>query len=134
MALGTQLQVEAIADAMTACADAIHARLLAAIKKKEIDQSAASALLQDEATLRQRANSIYIDAVNCVVENLKEPQKTITDIIEQAEKKIAAIKTIESFIDFMADLLVFAAAVYAAKPGPILSALKEIKDDVEAMG
>jgi len=36
-------------------------------------------------------------------------------------------------MDFIADLLVLAAAAYAAKPAPILAALEEIRKDVEAL-
>ena len=39
MALANKEQVEALADNITECADSIHARLIKAIKNKEIDQS-----------------------------------------------------------------------------------------------
>lgn len=68
MALATQQQVEALADEITECADSIHTRLMQAIKNKEIDQSAAQSIFQDETILRQRANSLYLDAAICVVE------------------------------------------------------------------
>jgi hypothetical protein len=104
-----------------------------AIKNKEIDQYTAQSIFQDEASLRQRANSLYIDAANCVVDGLSESQKSIIDLIDTAKEKIKTIKKIASFIDFIADLLVLAAAAYAAKPAPILAALKEVKDDVVAL-
>ncbi|TAN74100.1 MAG: hypothetical protein EPN14_09400 [Gallionella sp.] len=133
MALANQEQVEALADNITKCANSIHDRLMKAIKNKEIDQNAAQMIFQDEASLRQRANGLYIDAANCVVDGLAESQKSIIDLIDTAKEEIKTIKKIASFIDLIADLLVLAAAAYAAKPAPILAALKEVKEDVEAL-
>jgi len=133
MALANQEQVEALADNMTKCADSIHDRLKKAIKNKEIDQYTAQSIFQDEATMRQRADSLYIDAANCVVEDLAESQKSVMTLIDTAKETIKTIENIARFIDLIADLLVLAAAAYAAKPAPILAALKEVKDDVDAL-
>ena len=133
MALATQQQVEELADKITECADSIHARLIQAIKRKEIDQSAAQSIFQDEAILRQRANSLYLDATNCVVEGLAESQEEMLGLIDTAKEKIKTISKIAGLIDLIADLLVLAAAAYAAKPGSILAALKEVKEDVVAL-
>ncbi|KQC07760.1 MAG: hypothetical protein APR62_06060 [Smithella sp. SDB] len=133
MALANQKQVEDFADIISECADSIHVRLMKAIKNKEIDQYTAQLIFQDEAMLRQRANSLYIDAVNCIVDGLSQSQKSITELIDTAKGKIKTIKKIAGFIDFIADLLVLAAAAYAAKTAPILAALEEIRKDVEAL-
>jgi hypothetical protein len=133
MALANQKQVEALAEKLTECADAIHDRLMTGIRKKEITHSQAQALFQNEALLRQRANSLYIEAVKCVVDGLAESQKSLIDLIDTAKEKIRSIKKIASYIDMAADLLVLAAAVYAAKPGPIVAALTEVKDDIQAL-
>jgi hypothetical protein len=133
MALANQKQVEDLADKISECADSIHVRLMKAIKNKEIDQYTAQSTFQDEATLRQRANSLYIDAANCIVDGLSESQKSMIDLIDTAKDKIKTIKKIAGFIDFIADLLVLAAAAYAAKPAPILAALQEVKKDVETL-
>lgn len=133
MALENQKQVEAFAKNLTECADSIHGRLMSAIKKKEIDRETAQFIFQDEASLRQKANGLYIDAANCVVEGLAESQKNLIDLIEKAKEKMASIKKIASFVDLVADLLVLGSAVYAAKPSPILAALKEVKQDLDAL-
>jgi uncharacterized protein YpmB len=133
MALANQKQVEDLADKISECADSIHVRLMKAIKNKEIDQYTAQSIFQDEAMLRQRASSLYIDAVNYVVDGLSESQKSIIDLIDTAKDKIKTIKKIAGFIDFIADLLVLAAAAYAAKPAPILAALQEVKKDVDTL-
>jgi len=133
MALSNQKQVEAFAIKITGCADSIHDRLMTAIKNKEIDQFTAQSIFQDETILRQRANGLYIDAANCVVDGLAESQKSMIDLIDKAKEKIKKIKAIEIFIDLIADLLVLAAAAYAAKPAPTLAALKEVKEDIDAL-
>lgn len=133
MALETQKQIEVLADNIRGCADSIHDRLMKAIKIKEIDQFTAQSIFQDEAILRQRSDSLYIDAANCVVDGLSESQKSIIGLIDTAKEKIKTIKEIASFIDLIADLLVLAAAVYAAKPAPILAALKEVKEDLDSL-
>jgi hypothetical protein len=130
MALGNQKQVEAFADKLTESADAIHERLMTAIKKNEIDRPHAQAVLQDEMLLRQRANSLYIDAAEYVVEGLAESQKSLIDAIDTAQARIRTFKKVARAIDVLADLLVLVAAVYATEPGPIVAALIEIRKDI----
>ena len=133
MALANKEQVEALADNLTKCADSIHTRLTKAIKNKEIDHSAAQSLFQDESTLRQQANSLYINAAKRVVEDLAESQKNVMTLIETVKETIRTIENIARFIDLIADLLVLVSAAYAAKPAVILAALKEVKKDVDAL-
>jgi hypothetical protein len=133
MALANQKQVEVLANNITGCADSIHYRLMKAIKNGEVDQNTAQLIFQDEGSLRQLANGIYIDAANCVVDGLAESQKNLIELIETAKEKIKTIKKIADFIDLIADLILLAAAAYTAKAAPILAALKEIKEDVDAL-
>jgi len=133
MALKTAKQVEDLANKLSESADVMHARLMQAIRKKEIDHASAQSLFQDESALRQRANSLYIDAAACVVKELEESQAGMIAAIDAANRKIGKMKQIAAFVDLIADLLVLAAAAYAAKPAPILAALKEIKADVDAL-
>ena len=133
MALANKEQVEVLADNITECADSIHARLMKAIRNKEIDQIAAQSFFQDESSLRQQANSLYIDAARCIVENLAVPQENLMALIDTAKETIRTIESIARFIDLIADLLALAAAAYAAKPAPILAALKEVKEDIDAL-
>src|SRR3990172_6567736 len=129
MALANQKQVEDLADSLTECADSIHERLMKAIKNKEVNQAEAQATFQDETILRQGANSLYIDAASYVVNGLATSQKSLMEVVDTAKAKIKKIRQIGAFIDLVADLLSLSAAAYAAKPGPILAALKEVKED-----
>ncbi|HHQ4654930.1 hypothetical protein TVA88_16765 [Aeromonas hydrophila] len=131
--LSKKVQVEEFADSITGSADAIHQRLISAIENKEVEQNTANLIFQNEVMLRQGANSLYIDAINCIVNELAESQKDIINLIETANNKIENIKKISSFIDLIADLLVLVSAAYAAKPAPILAALREVKEDIDAL-
>jgi hypothetical protein len=133
MALAHQKQFEALADRITECADSIHDRLMKAIKNKEIEQDIAQSIFQDEAILRQRADSLYIDAAYGVVDDVLEAQVRIIDVIGTAKEKIKTINEIANLVDLVADLLVLTAATYAAKSDSILAALKEVQDDIDAL-
>lgn len=133
MALSNAAEVETLANEFTTCANEIHSRLMDAIKNKEIDQATAQAIFQDETILRQRANSLYLDAANCIVKDLKTSQAELLGVVDDAKKAMATIKKIAQFIDLTADILMLVAAAYAAKPAPIVAALKEVKTDLDAL-
>nr|VFJ97746.1 MAG: hypothetical protein BECKLFY1418A_GA0070994_10735 [Candidatus Kentron sp. LFY] len=126
-------QIVALADQISTCANSIHEHLMTKIKENKISRHEAQSVFQNEVILRQYANSLYIDAVNNVIIGLKGSQKELTGLIDSAKEKIKTIEEIASFIDLVADLVAFAAAVSAKKPAPILAALKEIEEDVKAL-
>jgi hypothetical protein len=134
MALETEKKLLELADRLTQSANTIHDRLMKAIRAKQVDQTTAQLLFQDEVALRQRANALYIDAVNCVVADLQPTQESVLALVDTANARIKKIKTLAHCIDLIADLLVLAAAAYAAKAGPISAALQEVKRDVDALG
>jgi hypothetical protein len=129
MALKNKKEVEELADSLTLSADAIHKQ---DIKKGSVDQPQAQLIFQDEVILRQKANGLYIDAANCVIKNLSEPQAELVGVIAAANEKLKKMKDVERFINLVADLLVLASAAYAAKPGPLLTALEEVRKDLKA--
>lgn len=133
MALADATQIVDFADALTRSADGIHDRLLIAIRNNEVDHPTAQMIFQDESILRQRADGLYIDAAACVVAGLDEEQKSVIDLVDTANAGMRKIKDMARFIDLVADLLLLAAATYAAKPRPIIAALKEVRRDVEAL-
>jgi len=133
VALKKPEQIIALADQISACADLIHKRLITAIKKKKITSDEAWSVFRNETILHEYANSLYIDAAIHIINELEKPQEEVTGLIDSAKEKIEKIEGIASFIDLVADLVVFAAAVYTKKPAPILAALEEIKNDVEAL-
>lgn len=130
MALSKKREVEALADALVGSADAIHDRIIKEIERKKIKQFQAYSLFQDETSLRVTANALYLEAVKLTVSDLEVAQTDLIKVIDKATSQIKTIETIAAFVDLVADLLVLAAAAYAAKPGPIISALDEVRMDV----
>lgn len=133
MALKNQKQVETFADNITACADDIHGRLIEAIKDKKIDQMTAQQIFQNEASLRQHANTLYIDAANFVVDGLGESHTSLIDLIGSARESIRTMEKMAGTIGLIANLILLAAAACTAKPGPILSAMKAVQSDILAL-
>jgi hypothetical protein len=133
MALANATQIVDFADALTRSADSIHDRLLTAIRNNEVDHPTAQTIFQDESILRQRANGLYIDAASCVVAGLDEAQKSVIELVDTANARMRKIKEMAQLIDLVADLLLLATATHAAKPRPIIAALKEVRRDVEAL-
>jgi DNA-binding Lrp family transcriptional regulator len=133
MALSKKREVEELADSLGKSADAAHARILSGLDKGEIKRAQAQSLFQDEVALRVRANGLYLEAVKLTVQGLDLEQEGLLKLVDKATAQIKKIKKIEAFIDLVADLIVLAAAAYAAKPEPIIAAFKEVKQDVEGL-
>lgn len=133
MPLATAADVERFADLLTECADSIHQRLITAIRTAEINPFTAQQILQDEATLRQRANGLYMDAAQCIITDLGDDQVNLNEVIRETSERISEIAKIAHFIDIVSDLLVVVSSVYAAQPGPILAALQEIRQDIDTL-
>jgi hypothetical protein len=69
-----------------------------------------------------------------VIKNLSEPQAGLVGVIAAANEKLKKMKDVGQFINLVSDLLVLAAAAYAAKPGPLLTALEEVRKDLKVRG
>ena len=136
-----QNDIEALADSLSACADALHARLMRAIRKPSpdsqtlpgISQGAAQALFENEVTLRQRANSLYLDAAVLAVSGLGGRQQQILDLTARAQEKIQKIDRLKDLVDLAAELLSLGAAVATGKPEQILSPLEKLKHHIDAL-
>lgn len=132
-ALATARQVEELADQLGACADSIHARVMADIRRHEggdvplAEQAAARALLDAEIELRQRADRLYADAAACIVSALGQPQKKLIQLTADAAVKIAQITRIGDGVSLVARLLGLAAAAATGQVTPILAAIEGLK-------
>jgi hypothetical protein len=132
-------RIEALADQLSSCADALHARVMASIKAhngaplSEAEQAVARALLDDEMVLRQRANSLYADSATYVVKALGAPQQHVIELTTAAAEKIRHIAQIGSVTALVAGLLALAGAAVTGQAAPILVALDKIRRQVQAM-
>jgi hypothetical protein len=126
----TAADIEALADALSACADELHRRIMQAIRRKPpegaapadgkpefgIQHGAAQALFETEVALRQRANSLYVDAAVLAAAGLGAPQRVLLDLVAVARRRIRHATLLKDVIGLAADMLGLAAAIAAGKP------------------
>lgn len=131
----TQLDIEALADSLSASADALHARLMRAIRQQPpaMAQGAAQALFENEVALRQRANNLYLDAALLAAGGLQDAQRQLLDVTARAQEKIRTIEHTKDLILLTGELLSLAAAVATGKPERLAGPFETIKHHLEAM-
>lgn len=131
----TKADVEALADSLSASADALHAQLMRAIRAQPpaITQAAAQALFENEVTLRQRANNLYLDAAVRAASGLDGAQRALLDVTARAEEKIRKIEHSKDLIRLTGELLSLAAAIASGKPDKLAAPFETIKHHLEAM-
>jgi hypothetical protein len=130
--LATVSEVEALADQLSACADALHARLKQAMKEhrgeySDTEQAGMRGLFDDEQLLRQRADSLYADAAKAVVAGLGEPQRHILALTADAAEKIRKIAKLGEVIGLVGGLLSLAGAAMAGSVSGVLAALDQVR-------
>ncbi|MBB3118561.1 hypothetical protein [Pseudoduganella violacea] len=152
----TAAGLESLADQFSACADALHSRLMSALRQplpqdadgspapppagtlpaggKEapplsqgITRGAAQLLFDTEVTLRQRANSLYVEAAQLSVSGLALPQQDLLGLVAQARTRIARIEQLKELAATAASLVALAAAIVAARPQDLPAAFKELQ-------
>jgi len=159
-AAASPLDLEALADSLSACADILHTRLMRAIRHgppapedsatptaapasspasgsidQGLSQGAAQALFENEVALRQRANGLYLEAAELAGLGLGGQQQVLLDLAVQAQDKIRRINRLKDMVSLLADLLSLGAAVAAGKPehlGPPVEKLRRHLADLQA--
>jgi hypothetical protein len=136
----TQADIEALADSLSACADALHTRLMRAIRQQapgstepKITQAAAQALFDNEVALRQRANGLYLDAGRLAASGLGGAQLQMLDVTARARQQIDKIDRLKDLIDITAELLALGGAIAAGKPEHVAAPLEKIKRHLAAL-
>lgn len=138
-ALSTPAEVEALADQLSASADALHRRIvqdLAARKGAPVpdaDQAVLRQLLDDEMALRQNANALYADAAAKVVAGLPQAQAHVVRLTAAATEKIRAIGKLSEGLGVVAALGGFAAAALSGQPAAIATAFDKLRRQVKAV-
>ena len=132
-----QLDIEALADSLSASADALHTRLMRDIRQKPpgiaIAQTVAQALFENEVALRQRANGLYLDAAVLAAAGLGAQRQQVLELTARAQEKIDKIERIKDLVDIAADLLAVAAGVAGGKPEQVVKPLENLKHHIEAL-
>lgn len=135
-------EIEALADSLSACADELHQRIMKAIRKNPpgaappqtqgdmeagISHGAAQALFENEVALRQRANSLYVDAAVLAAAGLGATQRELLDLVAVARRRIRHANMLKDLIGITADMLGLAAAIAAGKPEHLPGVADSIK-------
>ena len=130
-----QLDIEALADSLSASADALHTRLMRDIRQKlpSTAQTVAQALSENEVALRQRANSLYLEAAVLAASGLGGARKQLLDVTDRAQEKIRKIQHTKDLIQLTGELLSLAAATATGKPDKLAKPFETIKHHLEAM-
>lgn len=93
-----------------------------------ISHGAAQALFENEVALRQRANSLYVDAALLAAAGLRVPERTLLDLVAVARRRIRNAGMLKDLIGITADMLGLAAALAAGKPEHLPGVVESIKD------
>ncbi len=134
--LSTPAEIEALGDQLTACADALHQRVIESIKQhkgapiSDADQAVARGLIDDELLLRERANALYADAATVVVKSLGQPQQHVMALTVAAAEKIRNIGYLGQAVSLAASLLTLGAAAATGQPVAIIGALDNVRRHV----
>ncbi|HEX8403425.1 MAG TPA: hypothetical protein VF670_02325 [Duganella sp.] len=130
-----QLDIEALADSLSATADTLHTRLTQAIRRQPpaIAQATAQALFDNEVALRQCANTLYLNAAVIAVGGLGGAQRQLMEVTARTQEKIRRIEHTKHLIQLTGELLSLAAAIATGKPEDLAAPFENIKHHLEAM-
>lgn len=133
-ALSTREQVEQLADALSACADALHTRIMREIKDGKLGLDPARTLFEDEVLLRERANALYAQAATLAVGGLGTSQQKLLGLTNEAKDKIQRVQGIANAAALASSLLGLAGAALTGKPQGIVRALEGVYHASRALG
>jgi hypothetical protein len=154
--------IEALADSLSASANALHERIMRAIRRDgqrtadaeddaaddvaddvEVDVAGgadvggithadAQALFEQEVALRQQANSLYVDAARLATAGLVVPQAQLLEVTGQARETIRRIDRAKDIAGIVAALLGLTGAIVGAQAKDAATALKDLRDYLDA--
>jgi hypothetical protein len=130
-ALANARKVEELADRLSACANAIHGRVMRDVHRypdgvPEAEQNVALTMLDAEQELRQRADRLYADAAACIVSSLGQSQQHLIQLTADAAAKIQTITRIGDAITLVARLLGLAAAAATGQGIAVVTAINAL--------
>jgi hypothetical protein len=128
-----QARLEALADQLSANADALHRRLMRAIRAQALTRGAAQVLFASEVALRQQANQLYLDAGVLAASGLDDHRQQLQTLAARAEHIIERIDRLKDLAGLAAELVGASAAIASGKLERVLPALEKLKHHIEAL-
>lgn len=128
--------IETLADSISACADALHARIMKAIRAHPpggapegagITHGAAQALFDQEVELRQHANRLYVQAARLAAAGLGTARQDLLDLAAVARRRIRQADLVKDLAGVAAGVLGLAAAIAAGKPEKLPAAIRDLR-------
>lgn len=143
MSLQLQHAIEAIADSLSASADALHARLMQLLRERDTDsgqpgaplisQAAIQALFDNETALRQRAGSLYLEAAVLATTGLGGAEQQLLQVVARARRTIDKVDKVKELIELTGELLALGAALASGKPERLATPFEKVKHHLEAL-
>jgi hypothetical protein len=145
---GVEANVAALADSLSSCADALHERIMHAIRQRQpgnataspagdladgITQDSAQALFDHEVLLRQSANTLYVQAAVLATSDLDSVRQELTDVTASARDTLRHVAKVQALAALTADLVALAGALAAGKPARWPAAIRQVRDRVTAL-
>jgi hypothetical protein len=124
--------IEALADRLSASANALHVQLMKAIRAGA-PREQTQALFDNEIGLRTQADTLYLDAAHLAAAGLGAAQQQLLAVTERAQAAIDKINHLKDLLDFSAELLSLAAAIASGKPEHVLAPLEHIKHRLDSL-
>lgn len=128
----TITDIEALADRLSASANALHVQLMKAIRAGAAREQT-QALFENEIALRTQADSLYLDAAHLAGAGLDAGQLQLLAVTERALAALDKIDHLKDVLDFSAELLSLGAAIASGKPEHVLGPLEKIKHRLDAL-
>ncbi|MCL6364830.1 hypothetical protein EXT60_11335 [Pectobacterium carotovorum subsp. carotovorum] len=130
MALSTAKEIEELADKLTATANSMDEKIIAAAKKKRISHEDAQNAFEKSLLLRQQAGGLYIDAINKILQDVETPQNELITTIDRAKHVIETMDDIEKCLTIIALLTELTLNTIALDAKGIIASIKDIKENV----
>jgi len=124
--------IEALADRLSASANALHVQLMKAIRAGA-PREQTQALFDNEVALRTQADSLYLDAAHLAAAGLDASQQQLLAVTARAQAAIDKIDQLKDLLDLSAELLSLGAAIATGKPDHVLAPLEKIKHHLDAL-
>lgn len=139
--------IEALADSLSGCADALHERIMRAIRQRPagdaagaspdladgITQDAAQALFDQEVLLRQSANALYVQAAALAIAGLDSVRQDLMDVTAAARDTLRRVAKVQALVALAAGLVGLAGAIAAGKPGQWPGAIRDVRDQLKRL-